>query len=241
MTQQTEPRTFVLVPGAGHGAWAWRRLADLLRASGHRVHALTLTGLAERSHLMSADITLETHIRDVVNVFRWEDIEHATLVAHSYGGWVVSGAVERLEGRVAALAYVDAFVPEDGQRGYDLLNAAQKAQVEEARARGEASRAGPTSAALRIQRAEDAAWVDAHITQQPLGVSMDTVQLTGARERVPLKLYVRTPLFPQPVFDAVLARCQADAGWRTAVMDHCGHDPMIDDPQGLATLLEALV
>ena len=241
MTQQSEPRTFVLVPGAGHGAWAWRHLADLLRVSGHRVHALTLTGLAERSHLMSADITLETHIQDVVNIFRWEDIERATLVAHSYGGWVVSGAVERLEGRVSALAYVDAFVPEDGQRGYDLLNATQKAQVEEARARGEASRAGPTSAALRIQRAVDAAWVDAHITQQPLGVSMDAVKLPGARERVPLKLYVRTPLFPQPVIDAVLARCQADAGWRTAVMNHCGHDPMIDDPRGLAALLEALV
>ncbi|UJW83280.1 alpha/beta fold hydrolase [Hydrogenophaga sp. SL48] len=240
MTSTSQPRTFVLVHGAGHGAWAWRRLADLLRAHGHRVHTPTLTGLAERSHLMSGDITLQTHIQDVVNLFRWEDIEDATLVAHSYGGWVVSGAVEQLETRVSALAYVDAFLPENGQRGHDLLNEQQKAQLEAANAQGDVSRPGPTSTALRIQRPEDAAWVDAHITPQPLGVSMDPVRLSGARERVPHKLYVRTPLFPQPVFDAALARCQADAGWRTAVMDGCGHDPMIDDPEGLAALLEGL-
>lgn len=239
-TSTSKHQTFVLVHGAGHGAWAWRRLADLLRAHGHRVHTPTLTGLAERSHLMSGDITLQTHIQDVVNLFRWEDIEDATLVAHSYGGWVVSGAVEQLEARVSALAYVDAFLPEDGQRGYDLLNEQQKAQLEAAKAQGEVSRPGPTSTALRIQRPEDAAWVDAHITPQPLGVSMDPVRLSGVRERVPLKLYVRTPLFPQPVFDAALARCQGDAGWRTAVMEGCGHDPMIDDPEALAVLLENL-
>lgn len=240
MTQPQNPRTFVLVHGAGHGAWAWRRVADLLRAAGHRVHAPSLTGLADRSHLMSGDITLETHIQDVANIFKWEDIESATLVAHSYGGWVVSGAVERLLGRLAALAYVDAFLPEDGQRGYDLLNPQQKAQFDEARAKGEVSRAGPTSAALRIQRPADAAWVDAHITPQPLGVSMQAVQINGAIESVPLKLYIRTPLFPQPVFDASLARCQASPAWRTAVMSGCGHDPMIDDPVALVALLESL-
>ena len=127
MNKIPTPRTFVLVHGAGHGAWAWRRVADLLRAAGHRVFAPTLTGLAERSHLMSDEITLETHILDVANLFKWEDIDSATLVAHSYGGWVVTGAAERLQGRLAALAYVDAFLPDEGQRGYDLLNAQQKA------------------------------------------------------------------------------------------------------------------
>lgn len=240
MTKTPDPRTFVLVHGAGHGAWAWRRVSDLLRAAGHRVFAPTLTGLAERSHLMRGDITLETHIQDVANLFQWEDIERATLVAHSYGGWVVTGAAERLEGKLAALAYVDAFLPDEGQRGYDLLNPQQKAQFDEARAKGEASRPGPTSTALRIQRPADAAWVDAHITPQPLGVSMQAVRINGAIDRVPLKLYIRTPLFPQPVFDASLARCQADPAWRTAVMAGCGHDPMIDDPEALVALLESL-
>jgi pimeloyl-ACP methyl ester carboxylesterase len=233
--------TFVCVAGSGHGGWAWRRVAERLRLRGHRVYTPSLTGLAERSHLIEVPITLDTHIQDIVNLFRWEDLERVLLVGHSYAGWVISGAVEHVADRVAALAFVDAFLPENGQRGFDLLNEQQQAAVLEAQARGELSRPGPTSAALRIQRPEDAAWVDSKITPQPIGVSMQPLHLSGARERVPHKLYVRTPLFPQPLFDAALARCQADPGWRTAVMEGCGHDPMIDQPKALCALLEGLL
>jgi pimeloyl-ACP methyl ester carboxylesterase len=233
-------RTFVLVHGAGHGGWLWRRVQDRLTAKGHRVFAPTLTGLGERSHLLSASVTLGTHITDVVNVFEWEDLIDAVLVGHSYAGWVVTGAVERLEARVSALVYLDAFLPDDGQRGVDFLNEAQTEAFNAAREKGEISRPGPNSTALRIQRPEDAAWVDSKITPQPIGVSLDRLELTGARDRVATKLYVRTPLFPQPRFDAALARCQADPGWQTAIMQNCGHDPMVDDPDGVVALLEAL-
>lgn len=238
---KTPPAPFVLVAGSGHGGWAWRELATLLTQRGHRVYAPSLTGLADRSHLMSGDITLHTHVQDVVNLFRWEDLRGAVLVVHSYAGWVASAAAEAIEDRLAAIAFVDAFLPENGQRGFDLLNEAQKAAVQEAQARGDVSRPGPTSAALRIQREEDARWLDAKITPQPIGVSMQPVVLTGARERVPRKLYVRTPLFPQPLFDAALERCRATPGWQTAVMNDCGHDPMIDAPQALAPLLLGLL
>src|SRR5262249_22120518 len=90
---QTTQKTFVLVHGAWHGGWCWRRVADVLERQGHKVFTPTLTGLGERSHLMSRDINLDTHITDVVNVFKWEDIKDAVLVGHSYGGWVISGAV----------------------------------------------------------------------------------------------------------------------------------------------------
>ncbi len=235
------PRTFVLVAGAGHGAWAWRRVRDLLTARGHRVYTPSLTGLAERSHLMSSAINLDTHVQDIVNLFRWEDLEDAVLVGHSYAGWVISAAAEQLLPRLAGLVYVDAFLPENGQRGFDFTNAQQQAAILEAQARGDASRPGPTSAALKIQRAEDMSWVDAKITPQPLGVSLQPIVLSGAREQVPAKLYIRTPLFPQPVFDAALARCEAAPGWRTLVMQNCGHDPMIDQPQALAEALEGLL
>lgn len=240
MPQQASSRPFVLVAGSGHGGWAWQKLVPLLQQRGHRVWAPSLTGLADRSHLMSPDITLDTHILDVVNLFRWEDLSGAVLVGHSYAGWVISGAVEQLQDRVHALAFVDAFLPEDGQRGFDLLNDSQKAAVVQARQQGEVSRPGPTSAALRIQHADDARWVDARITPQPIGVSMTTLRLHGARERIGRKLYLRTPLFPQPLFDAALQRCRADAGWRTAVMHECGHDPMIDRPEALCELLCSL-
>src|ERR1700722_11535272 len=95
-------KTCVLVHGAWHGGWCWRRVADLLEARGHRVFTPTLTGLGERSHLMSADINLDTHIADVVNVLKWEGLNDVVLVAHSYGGWPVSGAIEQTLDRIAS-------------------------------------------------------------------------------------------------------------------------------------------
>src|SRR5213596_3206674 len=76
-------KTFVLVHGAWHGGWCWRRVADLLEAKGHKVYTPTLTGLADRSHLLSKDVILDTHIADIVNLFKWEDLKDVCLVAHS--------------------------------------------------------------------------------------------------------------------------------------------------------------
>ena len=83
--------TFVLVHGAWHGGWCWQRVADRLRGAGHTVFTPTLTGLGERSHLLRAGIDLTTHITDVVNVMRWEDLTDVVLCGHSYGGFVISG------------------------------------------------------------------------------------------------------------------------------------------------------
>ena len=60
--------TYVLVPGGAHGGWCYQPVARLLRAEGHEVYALTLTGVGERSHLLGPDIDLDTHITDVVAV-----------------------------------------------------------------------------------------------------------------------------------------------------------------------------
>lgn len=233
----TVSRTFVLVHGAGHGGWAWRRVAAQLRGDGHLVFTPTLTGLGERSHLISADITLETHVTDIVNLFLWEDLRDVTLVGHSYAGWVITAAIEKLEDRVSSIVYLDAFLPDHGDCGYDFLNEQQKAAFDDARSKGEVARSGPTAKALRIQSEADAVWVDSKITPQPIGVSLQTLDLTGARERVATKIYVRTPQFPQPYFDAALKRCQADPAWQAVVLDDCGHDPMIDRPEAVCRII----
>jgi pimeloyl-ACP methyl ester carboxylesterase len=112
--QTSAPRTFVLVHGAWHGGWCWRRVADLLEKQGHKVFTPTLTGVGERSHLMSKDINLDTHITDLVNVFKWEDLKDVCLVVHSYGGWPGSGAIEQVGDRISSIVWLDAFKPEDG-------------------------------------------------------------------------------------------------------------------------------
>ena len=109
MTEHGARKTFVLIHGAWHGGWCWRRAADLLEAKGHKVFAPSLTGNGDRSHLLSKDVILDTHIADIVNLFKWEDIKDACLVAHSYGGWPSSGALEQIHGRVASIVWLDAF------------------------------------------------------------------------------------------------------------------------------------
>ena len=97
--------TFVLVPGMWLGAWAWRGVTGRLRAAGHDVHPLTLTGLADRDHLRGAD--LETHVADVVRLIEAEDLRDVVLVGHSYGGYPVTVAAERIPDRLARVVYVD--------------------------------------------------------------------------------------------------------------------------------------
>jgi hypothetical protein len=80
--QSRESKTFVLVHGAWHGGWCWRRVSDLLEQHGHKVFSPTFTGLGERSHLLSRDVSLETHVTDVANVIKWEGLTDIVLVAH---------------------------------------------------------------------------------------------------------------------------------------------------------------
>src|SRR5712692_8234402 len=112
--------TFVLVHGAWLGGWCWQRVSPLLREAGSEVFAPTLTGLGERAHLLSLEIDLETHVRDVCGVLECENLKDVVLVGHSYGGMVITGVAERSAKRLSQLVYLDAFVPTDGQSLLDL-------------------------------------------------------------------------------------------------------------------------
>ncbi|MFW6075459.1 MAG: alpha/beta fold hydrolase [Chloroflexota bacterium] len=107
--------TYVLVGGAWIGGWIWRPVAAKLREAGHDVYTPTLTGLGERVHLVSPEIDLETHIKDIVNVMEFEDLTDAVLVGHSYSGFVVTGVADRIPDRISLLAYLGSGVPSDGE------------------------------------------------------------------------------------------------------------------------------
>ena len=112
--------TYVLVHGGGHGGWCYQKVARLLRADGHDVHAPTLTGLGERSHLLSPGIDLDTHITDVVQLLFYEDLRDVILVGHSYGGMVITGVADRAHDRIGQLVYLDAANPVSGQSLVDV-------------------------------------------------------------------------------------------------------------------------
>src|SRR3954447_13339907 len=100
--------SYVLVGGAWIGAWAWRDVERHLRAQGHDVYPLSLTGLAERKHLGGPETNLETHIADVVNLLDAEDLREVVLVGHSYACIVVTAVADRVPARLKTLAFCDA-------------------------------------------------------------------------------------------------------------------------------------
>jgi hypothetical protein len=230
-------KTFVLVHGAWHGGWCWRRVADRLEAKGHKVFTPTLTGLADRSHLLGPHVGLDTHIADIVNLFKWERIDDACLVPHSYGGWPCSGALEQIGDRVSAIVWLDAFLPNDGERGFDASAEFSRKALLEAVARGEIARRAPPAEAFGVLTEADRAWVDALVTPQPNAIPMQPIKLAGARENVAKKTYIRAPKYPMPAFDRAFAACQRDPAWTTLQVERAGHDVMIDAPDWLADIL----
>ncbi len=229
--------TFVLVHGAWHGGWCWRRVSDLLTARGHEVFAPTLTGVGERAHLLSSAIGLDTHVADIVNVFEFEDIRDAVLVGHSYGGMVVTGVAERLPGRIKSIVYLDAFVPADNQSMLDIVSEERRKQIGEAAAKSGGLSVPPIPAAVFKVNQADQAWVDSKCTIHPFKTMTDKVRTTGARERIAKKGYVRAADYPSPYFSMIYDKLKADPAWRSYALP-CGHDVMVDMPERLTEILE---
>ncbi len=229
--------TFVLVHGGWHGGWCWNRVSKLLSAKQHTVVAPTLTGLGERSHLLSPEIDLETHVLDIVNVMKWQELRDVVLVGHSYGGMVISGVAEQMERSIASLVMLDAFVPANGQDVSEQGSPRVRDSIIKATSEG-ATSIPPVPAAFFNVNENDRAWVDAQCTPHPLKSLQQKITLTGARDRIARKAYIRAANYESPAFDAALSEVR-NKGWQTFKIE-AGHDVMIDAPARLAEVLEGL-
>lgn len=227
---QSSRKTFILVPGAFSGAWCWRRVSDRLEKQGHKVYSLSLTGLADRSHLLSKDINLDTHIADIANLAEWEDLTDICLVAWSYAGFPASGALERIGSRVSSIVWVDAMKPSDGQSFRDLV----PFKAEDGAISIPAPKATRPDA---FQDPKDAAWFLSKATAQPIGTWLQPVKLSGAREKVAKKTYIRLPKFPMAALDKAFAECKADNSWTVLENTTSGHPVMINEPDWLTDVL----
>jgi pimeloyl-ACP methyl ester carboxylesterase len=234
---QPARKTFVLVHGTFCGSWIWRRVADQLEKKGHKVFVPALSGLGERSHLLRKDIDLGTHVLDVVNLFKWESLEDVCLVVHSYGGWIGSGALEEIGNRVSSIVWLDAFKPADGQKPLDVTSEAFRKIVQTAVDKGEPSFAPPPKMPAIFVAERDQAFVDSKLTPHPIGTYLQPIKLSGARDQVAKKTYVRLPKFPQPAFDKALAECKADKSWLTCELPDTGHIAMLDAPDRVTELI----
>lgn len=228
---------YVLVHGAWHGAWCWRRVLPGLWAAGHRAFAVSLTGVGERAHLLRPDINLQTHADDVCAVIEAEELQAAVLVGHSYGGMVITAVANRLSERLSHMVYLDAVVPEPGESwssGHTPeTQAARRAAIA-------ATRTIPPAdpAAFGLQ-GEDAAWVARRQTPQPGGVYDDPLHFDAQRiNRLP-RTFIDCTSPALATIDVMRRRVRAAPGWKVVEIA-TGHDPMVSAPDELLAALLAV-
>lgn len=230
--------TFVLVHGAWHGSWCWKRVRSALQRQGHEVFTPTLTGVGERAHLLDPKVNLETHIQDVLNLIHWEELEHVVLCGHSYAGCVVGSVADRIPGRIAHLVYLDAFVPRSGQSLHDTLPEEQRAmQLELCRKVGDGWKVPPIPAEVFNVNSADRAWVDSQCTMQSLATFQQPVQYAGRPFPAQMTTYVMATGWEGSPFAQFQERAQA-AGWGSITLDG-GHDLMLDRPAEVLQVLLA--
>lgn len=227
---------FVLVHGAWHGAWCWKRVLPSLWAAGHRAFAVSLSGVGERAHQLSPDIRLATHIADVRAVIEAEELHQAILVGHSYAGMVITGVADLVHERLAALVYLDAVVPLSGESWSSRHAPETQAQRRAAIAEQGCIPAAPPS--LFGLEADDADWVARRQTPHPGGVYDDPLHFDEARwARLPRHFIDCT----QPALATIAVarqRVREQPGWQLREIA-TGHDAMVSAPLHLgAALLE---
>lgn len=229
--------TYVLVHGGWDGGWHWRPIARLLQAAGHEAFPVTLTGLGERSHLVSPQVTLATHITDVVNVLRFEGLEDVILTGHSYGGTVITGVAEQIPERLAHLVYIDAFLPKDGQSMWDILGPTIRAQFEE--------RARHQGGGWMVPYNPSDGWDTHGRTPISLGMLNDPLPVRNPEATTIPRTYIACTETEAELGDLgrglldAASRTRADRTWRYCELS-TGHSPMETMPKELADLLLAV-
>ena len=229
----SKSRNFVLVHGAFHGGWCYRRVADILRAHGHEVYTPTLTGLGERSHLAGLPINCSMHIQDVVNVIRWERLNEVILCGHSYGGIVIGGVADAIPQSIGAVVYLDCPLPENGKSVLDLVPQLQAPLFAATGGNGGFLFQPGAGAAKGFNvNTADQAMVDALLTPHPFASFCERLRLTGAYMRIAQKVYVRAKNYGF----VVPAQVRDSPEWKFFETPS-GHDIMIDAPAALADIL----
>jgi len=207
--------TFVIVHGAYGGAWSWNKLVvPMLREAGQTAYPVTLTGLGERTHLASPEVSLDTHIQDVVNVLFYEDLTDVILVGHSYGGNVITGVADRVPERLQQLVYLDAATPSDGRASSDASPGRREQVEEQARREGDGWKVSPTTPPAD-QPAAITEWARPRRSPMPIKTMTTPIRLTRGETTLP-RAFVYCTLGKEPGSSQVARaeRVRNDPRWR---------------------------
>lgn len=238
---------FVLVHGSWHNGDAWHKVQQRLEDAGEAVLAPTLSGMESIHDPGSAHIGLNTHIDDIVDLVCDEDLAGVTLVAHSYSGFVIEGAADRLGDRIEHLVFLDAFVPDSGESLFDLLGpeseAGMRAGLVDATGKTVADGASevwllpPAEAEFYLGEDatdEDIAWLSERLVYKPVRTFSEKLHLADqGRVRAIPSTFIRCTGFPY--MDGPRSKAEA-LGWPILEIA-TGHDAMITAPDQVTELL----
>ena len=235
---------FVLVHGAWHGGWCWQRVSALLQQQGHRVHAVTLTGLGERAHLLSPAITLDTHIDDVISAIEVEELHDVVLAVHSYAGMVGTAVADRIGKHLKHLVYVDAVIPKPGESWSSTQSAAtQQQRLSAAQASTRFSFPPPDPEVFGLIDA-DHAWVKRRQTPHPGNTYQAPLSFDVKRVAAIARTFVNCTQPALGTIEPSRLRAKDPKFWDGAWLPNSkivelktGHDPMISEPAALAKIL----
>jgi pimeloyl-ACP methyl ester carboxylesterase len=230
--------TFLVCHGAWSAGWAWKKMHPLMEAAGHRLVTPTYTGLGERAHLANKSIDLETHIEDILNVIKYEDLRDIVLIGHSYGGMVATGVADRARERVSQLIYLDAFAPEDGQSLLDLNEPARLHMQELART-GDGWRVPPNPPPPDTPQAE-LEWLMERRVDTPIRCFEMKLKLRGGKLILPRSYIYATRITPADTFGPLARRAKDEPDWRYYEID-ASHSPHVTAPETLMALLQKIV
>jgi pimeloyl-ACP methyl ester carboxylesterase len=234
---QTTAQTFVLVHGAWHGGWCWSRVADRLRAAGHQVFTPTQTGLGERKHLLSKDITLDTFTRDIVNVIE-DELSNVILVGHSFGGHAISGVADAMPEKIRNLVCLDSLMVEGGKAPFDGLPADVVAARRKAAEETSGGLSLPAAPPIRIRnfRCRGYRMGQAPAHAAPLGTYTSTLNIKGPVGNNLPRTYIACTNPSYAALQDSRNRVKAQQGWRWAEIA-TGHDAMVMAPEELTRML----
>ncbi|MDP1739736.1 alpha/beta fold hydrolase [Polaromonas sp.] len=235
---------FVLVHGAWHGGWCWQRVTSLLQQQGHRVHAVTLTGLGERAHLLSPAITLDTHIDDVISAIEVEELHDVVLAVHSYAGMIGTAVADRLGKHLKHLVYVDAVLPKPGESWSSTQSAAtQQQRLSAAQATTRFSFPPPDPEVFGLHDA-DHAWVKRRQTPHPGNTYQAPLTFDVQRVAAIPRTFVNCTQPALGTIEPSRLRAKDAKFWDGAWLPNSkiieiktGHDPMISEPAALTKIL----
>lgn len=229
---------FLLVPGAWLGGWCWRDVAAQLRANGHTVLCPTLTGLGERAHLLSPEISLDTHVADIYRLFHYRDVTDVILVGHSYGGTVITAVAERVPHLIRRLVYLDASVPRDGQSNNDVIGTEMAVQLRaSAASTGDGWRVPPAPYVLaQLSDYSLRSWVKARLTPHPLRPFDEPVTLRSREAAALPRAFLRST--QSDLYEGFLNQARV-AGWYCDEIGG-GHYSMFTQPEVVASALNKL-